>query len=186
MLIYYTLYFFYYTLLFETQYIQVIHIILWCLRPVCEGLHTGILDLCKAFWLAIVNLRTYEHLDVQQGIQNDHSCFHAIIHINFTIMLIISNVWAGFCWKKSWHPRCSSIHAAAQYTLFTLFDYYADYFSYYTHYFKIQTAFRVSIHCVNPPPWFPEATQKQQIIRGDAEAANHHSQAAWAKAANHR
>jgi hypothetical protein len=31
---------------------------------------------------------------------------------------------------------------------------------------KIQTAFRVSIHCRNPPPWFPspEAAQKQQII----------------------
>ncbi len=115
-------------------------------------------------------------------------CFHAIIRINFTIMLIISKVWAGFCWKKSWHPRCSTMYSgcvnntkprdgqassyccqrstvgAALKLLFTLFDYYADYFSYYTHYFKIQTAFWVSIHCRNPPPWFPEATQKQQII----------------------
>ncbi len=63
---------FYYILLFETQYIILIIFKLWCLRPVCKGLRTPILDLCKAVWLAIVNLRTFEHLDVQEGTQNDH------------------------------------------------------------------------------------------------------------------
>ncbi len=64
--------------------------------------------------------------------------------------------------------RCSRpTEGAVLKLLFTLFDYYTDYFSYYTHYnciSKLRTAFRFSIHCGNPPPWVPEAAQKQQII----------------------
>ncbi len=114
--------------------------------------------------------------------------FYTIVRISFTIMLIISNVWAGFCWKKSWHPGCNSMYSgfmsntklrdrqASSYRcqsstvsavlklLFTLFDYYADYFSYYTYYFKNTNGVWLSIPCGNPPPWFPEAAQKQQLI----------------------
>ena len=116
--------------------------------------------------------------------------FHTIIRIIFTIMLIVSNVCAGFCWKKSWNPRCSYMYSslwvipiwgidgqalimiAVRGPLSVLF------WSYYSHYLnimrinlaimliisKLRMAFRVIIHCGNPPPWFLEAAQKQQLI----------------------
>ncbi len=51
--------------------------------------------------------RTYAHLDVQNDNKatsvrlNIFCCFHTITRINVTILLIISNVWAGFFWKTS-------------------------------------------------------------------------------------
>ncbi len=56
-------------------------IIFWCLRPVCVRLRTQIPDLCKAVWPAIVNLRTYERLDVQEDVQSDHKATYSAVFI---------------------------------------------------------------------------------------------------------
>jgi hypothetical protein len=60
--------------------------------------------------------------------------------------------------------------------LFTLFDYYADYFSYYTHYFRNTNGVSGE---------HPLQKSASMISGGGAEAAEHHSQAARAEAANH-
>ena len=60
--------------------------------------------------------------------------------------------------------------------LFTLFDYYANYFSYYTHYFKNTNGISGE-HSLRK--------SASMISGGDAEAVDHHSRAAGAKAAHH-
>ncbi len=111
-------FFFYYTLLFETQYI--ILVILWWLRPVCVRLRIQILDLCKAVWPAIVNLRIYKHLDVQEGVQNDHKATCSAVFIQsyayrgrsetgllerITGGSIGWRVWAGWRDAREYKPR---------------------------------------------------------------------------------
>ena len=91
---------------------------------------------------------------------NIFCCFHAIIRIIVTIMLIISNFWVGFCSTNQGHNHCCSVYndsicnaklrdwqersypwrlptiSAVLKLLFTLCDCYTDYSSYYAHYFK--------------------------------------------------
>jgi hypothetical protein len=155
---------------------QNIHISLMCLRPVCVRLRIQILDLCRAVWPAIVNLRTYERL--QEGLQNDHKATCSAVFIllyALTLLLCSMNFWAGFCWKKSWNPRCSYMYSGYMSNT-NLRDRQASsyrcqrwlrgplsvlFWSYHPHYSnimriilaimliisKIRMAFWVSIHC---------------------------------------
>ena len=143
-------------------------------------------------WLAIVNLRTYERLDVQEGVQNDHKATCSAVFILYASTLLLCSLFRMSGQDSAGRNR--EIHAAAICTvvLWVIPIWGIDrqaliavrgplsvlFWSYYSHYSKImriilaimliiskiRMAFLESIHCGNPFPWFLEAAQKQQLI----------------------